>query len=295
MVLCVSCNTSYVPPQPRKSGARDGTPAAFADAAARLAAASLTQSVTEKKLAHCLQRRFDVIDDNKVAAGATLVKIARAQHRGGLGPQKSWRPFISAKKAPRSRTPFGVGEGFGTGRTMFDSKTAHLAWGNDLALFGSDGEASPGYDPKRTIHFLKQQNRTLLRRKIFSSGAPVPPPRVASTPPCPPRSKSYTHPAIIPPRRLRKVPPPGVGIPRRSMADFIEHVQDELEKNRKRVASNPFYSEDYEGVMRHYSTYSIIRHVMPQRPSEEEEFNEEDLSTFFTLSQKTGFSGAPDP
>jgi len=88
------------------------------------------------------------------------------------------------------------------------------------------------------------------------------------------------------------VPPPGVGIPRRSMADFIEHVQDELEKNRKRVASNPFYSEDYEGVMRHYSTYSIIRHVMPQRPSEEEEFNEEDLSTFFTLSQKTGFSKA---
>lgn len=42
--------------------------------------------------------------------------------------------------------------------------------------------------------------------------------------------------------------------------------------------------------MRHYSSYSIIRHSLPSSASKEEVYDENDLSSFFELSQKTGFS-----
>jgi len=74
------------------------------------------------------------------------------------------------------------------------------------------------------------------------------------------------------------------------MKERIEIEEDKLEVRIKRVLAHPMYNFNYDGTMHYHREIALIRHIVPQRPSEFSDFSVKDASSFFPLSQKCGFS-----
>ena len=95
-------------------------------------------------------------------------------------------------------------------------------------------------------------------------------------------------PQLLPPRKPRKVPPDSVF--KGSYEEICEYMDEEWHRFKQNLLKNPSYNTQLHGIMRPNRTITTVRAVVDIDEESEDEYDEDDLSSFFRLSQKTGFS-----